>query len=457
MSASASAALIVLAASNAASAQQQQPQSAAPQAAPAKAPVAKPPGEDAKKQKEAEAAKRAYEAGLKSYQAGKYEPAIQSLNAALRGGGLSSQDMAKGLYTRGLAYKKQNKPGLAISDLTSALWLKNGLNDADRATATAERADAYRLAGISDGSSALETAAVPDPNVGRNAAPAAAANSSTPPAPVPVTEAAAPASAAAPAAPAKKRDIVDTTGGLPTPFSDEPAAVPQARQQAAAVVAPAADGPIDQAAQLEQSRVVPSAPAAKPVVVPAPIPEGAGAETSNGSGNTVSSFFSNLFGNGASAEKPADEPAPAAAAATQQEPTPATSSWTNAAPAAPAAKAQVVKPVQTAALPTAPAAAPTQPQVSAATAPAPKIKGGKYKVHVAAMRSRADAEGLAQKLLQQHGAQMNSRAPVVDEAVIGSMGTFYRVRVGTYATADEPRGLCNALRNSGYDCLVVTN
>ncbi|MGL4397417.1 MAG: SPOR domain-containing protein [Hyphomicrobium sp.] len=37
------------------------------------------------------------------------------------------------------------------------------------------------------------------------------------------------------------------------------------------------------------------------------------------------------------------------------------------------------------------------------------------------------------------------------------MGTFYRVRVGSYASPDEPRGLCTTLRNSGYDCLVVTN
>ena len=96
-------------------------------------------------------------------------------------------------------------------------------------------------------------------------------------------------------------------------------------------------------------------------------------------------------------------------------------------------------------------AAPPTTQVAAAT------PSGKYKIHIAAVRSRAEAEALAKKLAAQNGAALKSRTPVVDEAVIGSMGTFYRVRVGSYANAEEPRGVCNTLRASGFDCLVVTN
>ena len=54
------------------------------------------------------------------------------------------------LYYRGLAFRKMGKPGFAISDLTSALWLKNGLSEAERADATKMRALAYHEAGISD-------------------------------------------------------------------------------------------------------------------------------------------------------------------------------------------------------------------------------------------------------------------------------------------------------------------
>ncbi len=110
-----------------------------------------------------------------------------------------------------------------------------------------------------------------------------------------------------------------------------------------------------------------------------------------------------------------------------------------------ASKPAAAAPVQTAAL---------APQPSPQ---APKVKGGKFKIHVAAVRSRAEAEALAQRLNAEHGRDLASRMATVDEATIGSMGKFYRVRVGSYATAEEPRGLCNTLRNSGYDCLVVTN
>ncbi len=113
----------------------------------------------------------------------------------------------------------------------------------------------------------------------------------------------------------------------------------------------------------------------------------------------------------------------------------------------------MAKPVKQAA---AEKAAPAPPPVVAAPA-APAVKGGKYKAHIAAFRSRAEAEALAQMLVSKHAAAFPNRVPTVDEAVIGSMGTFYRVRIGSYAGADEPSGLCNTLRNSGYDCLVVSN
>ncbi len=79
---------------------------------------------------------KSYEAGAKAFEAGKYGPAIQSLSSALSMGGLSSQQMAKALYYRGAAYRKTGKSAQAISDLTSAVWLKNGLSDADRAAAS---------------------------------------------------------------------------------------------------------------------------------------------------------------------------------------------------------------------------------------------------------------------------------------------------------------------------------
>jgi cell division protein FtsN len=73
------------------------------------------------------------------------------------------------------------------------------------------------------------------------------------------------------------------------------------------------------------------------------------------------------------------------------------------------------------------------------------------------VRSRAEAEAVAAKLKKDYAKKLGSRQAVIDEAAIGNMGTFYRVRVGPYANANEPRQLCITLRASGgFDCMVVT-
>ncbi len=81
---------------------------------------------------------------------------------------------------------------------------------------------------------------------------------------------------------------------------------------------------------------------------------------------------------------------------------------------------------------------------------------GKFRLQVAAVRSRSEADALAAKLVANHGSELGPRQPEISEAVLGNMGTFYRVRVGPYADAKEPQQLCGGLRSSGFDCLVVT-
>jgi cell division protein FtsN len=78
-------------------------------------------------------------------------------------------------------------------------------------------------------------------------------------------------------------------------------------------------------------------------------------------------------------------------------------------------------------------------------------------MQVAAVRSREEADMLVARLLTEHGGELGGRDPRIDEAVIGNMGTFYRVRVGPYADATEPKQLCGTLHGNGFDCLVVTN
>ena len=423
------------------------------------------PDEAAQKQKDAAGTRAAYEGGIKSFQAGKLEPAVQQLSTALRGGGLASSEMARALYVRGMAYKRQSKPGLAISDLTSALWLKNGLNDTDRQSATAERAEAYRLAGLGDGNSGVERVSVIDPNAGVKAAESVSKPAPIP-APIPSTAAAATArisdgsvtrqapdsEAAQDAARARKLALtpVDDASGVQTLPGGLAASKPlaAAAQEAAAPTAPATVASPAAIPAPIPAALAPATPA--PVLAAAPIeaamPEAA--STANPP-STIAGFFSNLFSGGSSA--PATNVPPGQSSLTTASTTPATaatSSWNDRTSVAStsAKTAAAANPITTAAV-----------TPAAVAKPAPAVKSGKYKVHIAAVRSRAEAEALAQKVQQQHGAALNSRAAQVDEAVIGSMGTFYRVRVNGYANADEPRGVCNALRTGGFDCLVVTN
>ena len=126
----------------------------APKAAPKRAKAA--PASDAQQataapaKRDPAAAQAAVEAGAKLLETGKTDQAVATLSSAISGGNLPPGVMAKALYLRGAAYRKQSKPALAISDLTSALWLKGGLSDTDRTDATQQRTAAYSEAGLGD-------------------------------------------------------------------------------------------------------------------------------------------------------------------------------------------------------------------------------------------------------------------------------------------------------------------
>ena len=93
---------------------------------------------------------KALDAAQKSLDAGKIDVAGGQASSLISKGGLDSRSMARALAIRGHAHKKQGKPAQAIADLQSALWLKGGLNDAERASAAQARVEAYREAGLSE-------------------------------------------------------------------------------------------------------------------------------------------------------------------------------------------------------------------------------------------------------------------------------------------------------------------
>jgi cell division septation protein DedD len=106
--------------------------------------------EKAKKKQDPAEAQRAIEAALKQLQAGKAEQAVQALTATLAGGNLPPAILAKALYVRGMAHRRQGRPAQAISDLAGALWLKGGLGGDERQEAMKEKSAAYADAGLAD-------------------------------------------------------------------------------------------------------------------------------------------------------------------------------------------------------------------------------------------------------------------------------------------------------------------
>lgn len=349
--------------------------------APAKGPApAAKSEEDAsakgEKDKATTTATRMLDTGIKAYESGDTDEAMRGFNASLKSGLLAPQQVARALYYRGLTRRKQGKPGLAIADLTSAIWLKDGLSPAEKQDALKQRQAAYQAAGISNA-----------PDLGAEAYIA----SSTSPS-VPVTSA-------------------SSSGGWDTAMTGGPAAPSQS-----------------------------TAPAASP-------PE---ASSGGGIGGFFNSITGGLFASSSSSSQESAAPAAATASTANDQPVrgPEVSSWsqTTEVAAQPVGHSPMSAPVTT-------VAAVQGTPVAASSTSAHK---GKYLLQVAAVRSREEADLLVARLLTQHAGELNGREPVIDEAAIGSMGTFYRVRVGPYADASEPKRLCSTFQAGGFDCLVVT-
>jgi hypothetical protein len=390
-------------------------------AKPADEPAEKDGGQD-DKQKAAVLAQRALEAGIKLYESGKSDEAVKTLDVALHGG-LGSQQVARAFYYRGLANRKLGKPGLAISDLTSAVWLKDGLVGPEREAALKNRVAAYQDAGISN---------VPD---------------------LPT-----PTFAADPPSPSGWQTAMNGSPVAPAPATPNAPVKPAAASHVPGYLSSFAGN--DQST--DQSAPAPAASTSSPSPAHAPGSALAATSTTNGppapstSSGGVGGFFSSIFGGGSSSTPNANDgsvstssiapppPQPAAAPAQQ------TTGWGQTTQVATAAPGPDIGSAFVTQVSTSEKASPAEKTVAS------REPSGKFRLQVAAVRSRSEADALAAKLMASHGGELGSRLPEISEAVLGNMGTFYRVRVGPYADAKEPQQLCGGLRSSGFDCLVVT-
>ena len=130
--------------------------------------VAKPAiAEKAADSKAAEAAK-AFANGTKAFEGGKTDAAVAALSTAITMGGLNNPDLAKAMFYRGVAYRKQKMPAAALSDLNAAVWLRDGLSATDKAVAEDHRQALLREVAALNGVAAaapIDTAFRPGPSV----------------------------------------------------------------------------------------------------------------------------------------------------------------------------------------------------------------------------------------------------------------------------------------------------
>ncbi|WP_083566950.1 SPOR domain-containing protein [Hyphomicrobium sp. CS1GBMeth3] len=442
-------------------------------------------------------AQRAYAAGTKSFESGDMTGAEQQLSAALAGGGLPNAQMARALYLRGSAYRRLGRPAQAISDLTTAVWLKGGLSEADKAKATEERQLAYREAGLGDtpppiGGAPLDqstkAAAAPTPPSGAqvvhvteqsfwNNFSMPSLTGSSQPAPVPAASAqtqgqeissfwsflpgvggsSQPAPSGQPAATGLSAAPAVGFAGDAGGAAGSPQGTGTVMLAEAAPVSPTTSWETQTASAPAAQSTVSAGYAAQPAPNTGLSPMGGAGEPAPaasgnplaGSGTAVSNFFGNMFGSSsadASSATGSTGPAwnPDTTVVTAQ-----TSSMVQRGPDSPPAQTSEALPWAGGSGAAQPAPAPVKVATAASAA-------GKYKLQVAAVRSREEAERLVQTLSSYPPVREGRVSPEIDESVIGSMGTFYRVRLGPYANASEPSQLCTTLKPQGFDCLVVT-
>lgn len=324
--------------------------------------------------------------GIKAYEARKDDKAVATLTKAVSSGGLSSQDLAKAFYYRGLAYQRSGKSAQAIADLTNAVWMKGGLTPGEQQKALEVRGTAYAKLGVED----------PGP---------------------PGTSVGTPAEAA-----------LDVASKKTAPVASSPAAAAAAGKDTASL-----------ASQGFSTQVAKSTNGSET--------SGSAASGSSNPLSGVGSFFSNLFSGGGSSSASAEAPARPAPGATASIGSPSS----GAAPSAVSAWSSETS-VSAANTKTARVAPPKKTKTAVGRSPS-----GAYKLQVAAVRSRGEAERLAQQLSQKHGGSIGSRVPTISETVFGNMGTFYQVNVGPFAQTSETDKVCAVLKADGFDCLVVEN
>ena len=78
-----------------------------------------------------------------------------------------------------------------------------------------------------------------------------------------------------------------------------------------------------------------------------------------------------------------------------------------------------------------------------------------FRVQLAALRSRADAEAAWRRLKLANGDLLGALDAEILHVDLGDKGVFYRLRAGPLASAAKASALCSRLKAHKLDCLVI--
>jgi hypothetical protein len=393
----------------------------------------------------------AEDAGLKNgaaaLDAGKYDNAVRMLSSTVNSETASPEDAAKALYLRGIAYRKLGQSGHAISDLGAAIFL--GLPDQDRIKALVNRGLAYQAAGLSSQGDAEIAQArraggsgVVDQLIAEGGGPAGGATS--------IASASSGTSGqwtttGSSATGEGGNRVSRWWGSLTGSSSTEPSATAEGTAPPKTPTAPSTGwGAQTQGGDVAVANTPPRAPNT-----------GWGAQTQGGDvvvgANTPPRAPSSGWGaqtQASSAPVPASPPP-----APSSPPRAPSTGWGAQTQGGNATVASDASPSQSrwsrwfSRTAEADQAVPPQP-------PATGGRGG-FQLQLANSRSEGEAQALW-KQVSGANATLAGKSPEIEKVDIGNFGTFYSLKAGPFPDKAESTKVCNALKRSGVDCLVVS-
>lgn len=108
------------------------------------------------------------------------------------------------------------------------------------------------------------------------------------------------------------------------------------------------------------------------------------------------------------------------------------------------------------------AAEPVQiPETGAPAPQGPRVRfafqpEGAFLVQIAALRTEEQAETAWKRVSSSAPELYHGATKVIQRADLGQDGVFYRLRVGAFADRSEASAFCEAIKEAGANCIVVT-